>query len=230
MRRSLSSILMSTSSASGSTATVAAEVWMRPPASVSGTRWTRCTPDSNLSRANTSRPLIEALASLKPPIPVSDRSSTSKRQPRSAGIALIHAEELGGEQRRLLAAGAGADFEDRVALVVRVLGQQRQLDPLLQSPAAARAKICSSSSARAFHFRIVGRSRHFGERSDLACALGAARRCRRRSASARCIPSTIWRTRRRPSPLPPARRPARHGAGAAAADAIRAQLPCAAQA
>ena len=40
------SISTSTSSASGSTATVAVEVWMRPCDSVSGTRWTRCTPDS----------------------------------------------------------------------------------------------------------------------------------------------------------------------------------------
>jgi len=40
----------SSSSASGSTATVQAEVWMRPWASVSGTRCTRCAPDSNLSR------------------------------------------------------------------------------------------------------------------------------------------------------------------------------------
>ena len=58
MRRSLSSILMSTSSASGSTATVAAEVWMRPCASVAGTRCTRCTPDSNFSRENTPLPAI----------------------------------------------------------------------------------------------------------------------------------------------------------------------------
>ena len=36
MRMSLSSILTSTSSASGSTATVAAEVWMRPWLSVGG--------------------------------------------------------------------------------------------------------------------------------------------------------------------------------------------------
>jgi hypothetical protein len=36
MRRSFASIWMSTSSASGSTATVAVEVWMRPLASVSG--------------------------------------------------------------------------------------------------------------------------------------------------------------------------------------------------
>src|SRR6266550_3178425 len=46
IRRSLSSIFTSTSSASGSTATVAAEVWMRPCASVTGTRCTRWTPDS----------------------------------------------------------------------------------------------------------------------------------------------------------------------------------------
>jgi hypothetical protein len=47
---------MSTSSASGRTATVAAEVWIRPLASVAGTRWTRWTPDSNFSRAKTPLP------------------------------------------------------------------------------------------------------------------------------------------------------------------------------
>ncbi len=46
MRRSAGSICRSTSSASGSTATVAADVWMRPWLSVSGTRCTRWTPDS----------------------------------------------------------------------------------------------------------------------------------------------------------------------------------------
>ena len=44
MRKSFASILMSISSASGSTATVAAEVCMRPCYSVAGTRCTRCTP------------------------------------------------------------------------------------------------------------------------------------------------------------------------------------------
>ena len=38
----------STSSASGSTATVAVEVWIRPCDSVSGTRCTRCVPPSYL--------------------------------------------------------------------------------------------------------------------------------------------------------------------------------------
>ena len=64
MRRSFSSILTSNSSASGSTATVAAEVWIRPDPSVAGTRCTRCTPNSNFSRANTPRPETEAIASL----------------------------------------------------------------------------------------------------------------------------------------------------------------------
>ena len=43
-------------------------------------------------------------------------------------VALVHAEQVGGEQRRLFAAGAGAHLEDRVALVILVLRQQRQLD------------------------------------------------------------------------------------------------------
>ena len=55
---------MSTSSASGSTATVAAEVWMRPLPSVAGTRCTRCTPDSNFSLAKTPLPDTVAMISL----------------------------------------------------------------------------------------------------------------------------------------------------------------------
>ena len=58
----------------------------------------------------------------------------------NGGIALIHAIEIAGEQRRLVAAGAGADFEDDVALVHRILGQQGEPDFLLQRlPLASRA-------------------------------------------------------------------------------------------
>jgi hypothetical protein len=64
MRMSCGLISTSMSSASGNTATVAAEVWMRPPASVTGMRCTRCTPDSYLSRANTPLPEMEATISL----------------------------------------------------------------------------------------------------------------------------------------------------------------------
>ena len=52
------------------------------------------------------------------------------------GVALVHAEQVAGEHRRLVAAGAGADFKDDVALVHRVLGQQRETKLLLQRRAA----------------------------------------------------------------------------------------------
>ena len=52
------------------------------------------------------------------------------------GIALVHAEQIAGEQRRLVAAGAGADFENDVALVHRVLGQEREAQLLLERGAA----------------------------------------------------------------------------------------------
>ena len=63
MRMSCAGMSMSTSSASGSTATVAAEVWMRPLDSVAGTRCTRCTPLSNLSAAKTPLPVTSATSS-----------------------------------------------------------------------------------------------------------------------------------------------------------------------
>ena len=42
------------------------------------------------------------------------------------GIALVHAQQIAGEQRRLVAAGAGADFEHRRAIVGGVARQQLQ--------------------------------------------------------------------------------------------------------
>ena len=58
-------------SISGSTATVAVEVCTRPPDSVSGTRWTRWTPDSNLNLEYAPSPLTIKSASLTPPNSVS---------------------------------------------------------------------------------------------------------------------------------------------------------------
>ena len=46
--------------------------------------------------------------------------------------ARVHAEEIAGEQRRLVAAGSGANFQKHVALVVRIPGQQHALKFLLQ--------------------------------------------------------------------------------------------------
>ncbi len=55
---------MSVAVTSGITATVAAEVWMRPCVSVAGTRCTRCPPDSNLSLEYAPLPTMRAMTSL----------------------------------------------------------------------------------------------------------------------------------------------------------------------
>ena len=87
--RSLSLTCTSTGSASGVTSTPAAEVWMRPCDSVTGTRCTRCTPPSYFSRDHAPVPPLPALtatvASLTPPSPVTVESMISVFQPcRSA--------------------------------------------------------------------------------------------------------------------------------------------------
>ena len=65
--KSFSLISMSISSASGNTATVTVDVWIRPEDSVSGTRCTRCTPLSNFNLEYTLSPSMENTTSLKPP-------------------------------------------------------------------------------------------------------------------------------------------------------------------
>src|SRR5581483_7091766 len=66
-RTSFGSSFTSTSSASGSTATVIAEVCTRPCCSVTGTRCTRCTPLSYFSLLHTRSPLTKAMISFRPP-------------------------------------------------------------------------------------------------------------------------------------------------------------------
>ena len=44
------------------------------------------------------------------------------------GVLAVHPEQLGGEERRLVAARAGADFEDDVLFVVRILGIEQDLE------------------------------------------------------------------------------------------------------
>ena len=83
--RSFSSMCTSTSSASGSTATVATEVWMRPWLSVAGTRCTRCDPPSYLSRDQAPFPFTANTTSLKPPrCSDSDAEIVSVFQPRDS--------------------------------------------------------------------------------------------------------------------------------------------------
>ena len=67
----------STSSTSGSTATVAVEVWIRPWDSVSGTRWTRCVPPSNLNTEYAPSPLTE---NVYVPSPIDSGSTENPRR------------------------------------------------------------------------------------------------------------------------------------------------------
>ncbi|MDR6357079.1 hypothetical protein Q3H58_003750 [Pseudomonas psychrotolerans] len=48
------------------------------------------------------------------------------------GVARIHAEQIASEDRRLVATGAGADFQEDVAPVVGVLGQHHPLQLVFQ--------------------------------------------------------------------------------------------------
>ena len=61
---SLSCISISTSSGSGKTATVAADVCILPLDSVAGTLWTLWTPDSNFNFEKTFSPEIDNIISL----------------------------------------------------------------------------------------------------------------------------------------------------------------------
>jgi hypothetical protein len=74
----------STSSAAGSTATVAVDVWMRPWDSVFGTRCTRCVPPSNLKMEYAPSPLTAKVTSLNPPTSAGEEAITSVEKPRSS--------------------------------------------------------------------------------------------------------------------------------------------------
>jgi hypothetical protein len=78
---------MSTSSASGITATVADEVWIRPAFSVTGTRWTRWEPPSNRNRRHAVSPFTNAVAWLTPPIGERSYAKISNVQPFRAAQA-----------------------------------------------------------------------------------------------------------------------------------------------
>ena len=170
----------STSSACGSTATVAADVWMRPCVSVSGTRCTRCTPDSNFSRAKTPRPAISAMISLKPPSGPFARREDFDAPALQLGVALIHAEEIAGKERRLVAAGSGAHFENGALLVGGILGQKRESQARARASASRSRASSSSSSARA---RISASSAGSASIASRPCDLAVASRDRSRIAA-----------------------------------------------
>ncbi len=69
-------------------------------------------------------------------------------------VAAVHAEQVAGEDRRLVAAGAGAHFDKAGAFVVRIFRQQQHLQLLLQ-PLALGARLLQLFLRHIAHLGIV---------------------------------------------------------------------------
>ena len=99
------------------------------------------------------------------------------------GVARVHAEQVAGEERRLVAAGAGAHLEEQVAVVVRVARQQRLLqlglELLHRAPAPTSAPRRRSPSS-------TGRRPCRAPSAASRSACGSGRRARPRGVSSAC--------------------------------------------
>src|SRR5262249_679596 len=134
-RRSAGSMVTSTGSASGSTSTPAAEVWIRPWDSVTGTRWTRCTPPSYFPPA----PTPAAPPARRPGAGGAPRDGGGLVAAGAGGggvedlglpalalgVPQVHAQQVGREQGRLLAPFPRLDLEQDVLAVVGVARRQQ---------------------------------------------------------------------------------------------------------
>ena len=76
--------------------------------------------------------MIAKVTSLKPPTSAGDCESDLGREAALLRVAGEHLVEVAGEQRRLVAAGPGADLDDHVLVVVGVALDHRQADLLLE--------------------------------------------------------------------------------------------------
>ena len=122
---------ISTSFASGSTVTVAVEVWIRPLASVTGTRCTRWVPRLVL-QAEVGVGTLDQEDRFVDPVPVRRILGEDLDLPLlQCGEALVHVVEDAREEIGLVPAHGAADLHDHVAADVGVLGQQEGLDLLL---------------------------------------------------------------------------------------------------
>ena len=105
---------------------------MRPWDSVAGTRWTRCTPGLELHlrvdlvALDAERDFLEAAALGLVRVDLLDLPLLE------LGVARVHAVEVAREDGGLVAARARADLDDDVLVVVRVAGQQHDLELVLE--------------------------------------------------------------------------------------------------
>ena len=141
-------------------------VWMRPWVSVTGTRCTRWPPDSNFSPAKA--PALDADHDLLVAAEIGEIFGHDLGAPAMAfGVAQVHAGQVCGEQGRLVAAGAGADLDKGVALVVRVARQQGGLQLLIEALA---------------YPAVPARILHWPGFAELVILIGCASTSRRASA------------------------------------------------
>ena len=142
---------------------------MRPCVSVAGTRCTRCTPRLPAHRAEgaVARHLEDGfLDAAERAVGERDRLEAPAR---ALDEARVHAVEIGGEERGLVAAGAGADLDDRVAVVERIAREERGLEPRLElGDASARG----GSTSRAASAAISGSSTRTSSRASRELVLG----------------------------------------------------------
>ena len=211
MSRSSGRISTSTSSASGMTATVAVEVWIRPCDSVTGTRCTRWTPDSCFSRPYASRPRM-------PEHDLLVAAEVRGRRRQHVGLPSapvrevpVHLEQITGPQGRLLPARAGPDLEDQVLAVVGVLRHEQLFEPgaeLLDALAEGERLL----EERLGHLRVglgVGELHRLGlvggRLPELAIRAGRSGRARRTAGRACASARDRWPPRPWTSRLRPAR-------------------------
>ena len=70
-------------------------------------------------------PSMMAMTSFRPPADDSDDDKHLDLPALGLGIAGVHAENFGGKESSFVSAGAGADFQDDVFLIVGIFGQQQ---------------------------------------------------------------------------------------------------------
>ena len=136
------SVTSSASSGSGITATVQALVWMRPCA-LGGRHALHAVAAGFEAQRLVDLVAVDAQHQFLVAAEVGRALAHHLGAPAAAlAVAQVHARQVAGEQRRFVAAGAGADFQEGVARVVRVARQQRR-------PAARACSRCRSAWAAA---------------------------------------------------------------------------------
>jgi hypothetical protein len=168
MRMSLSWISISTSSTSGRTATVAAEVWIRP------LRLRRRDALDAVDAAFELQPAEDAVAGdggddflVAPGVALGRRVQLDPPAARR-GVARIHAEQVAGEDGGLVSAGAGADFQHGRGVLVGVARGQQQGDVALHVRQAGVQGV-QLVGGHGGHFGILGHHRQVHDLGPHLC-------------------------------------------------------------